>query len=75
MIDYEAFAQMILDQMASDPRFAGREPDIETLTAAVQARLPGIRVNHVGADGKVKESAVVRLGGDLNLRFVKVPTK
>jgi len=73
MIDYDALVQIVLDQMATDPRFAGQ--DIETLTAEVQRRLPGIRVNHIGADGKVKESALVKLGGDLNLRFIKVPTK
>ena len=64
---------MLQSRMATDPRFAGQ--DIEIITAEVQARLPGIRVNHIGSDGKVKESATVRLGGDLNLRFMKVPTK
>lgn len=73
VIDYETLVQMLKSELATDPRFTGQ--DIEAITAEVQARLPGIRVNHIGGDGKVKESATVRLGGDLNLRFIKVPTK
>jgi len=68
-VDYELLVDAVMARLMNDDEL------LSILAPRIQSRLDGIRVNHIGANGETKESAIAQLGGDLNLRFSKVKAK
>tara|TARA_Y100001951_G_C11158557_1_gene193417 strand:- start:276 stop:581 length:306 start_codon:yes stop_codon:yes gene_type:complete len=80
-VDYELLAQKVLELLAEDARFKGKdgvngkdgkdanELDLDTLSKEVDKRLPPLTIQIVDREGKVLSSASRRLGEKLQILF------
>ena len=83
-VDYELLAQTVLELLAEDARFKGKdgvngkdgtdgkdasELDLDTLSKEVDKRLPPLTIQIVDREGKVLSSASRRLGEKLQILF------
>ena len=67
-VDYDRLVDAVIQRLLTDDQL------LAALAPRIQSRLDGIRVNNISTAGQTIDSGVVKLGGELDLRF-KVPHK
>jgi hypothetical protein len=68
-VNYDILVEALVQRLLADDDL------LAALAPRIQARLDGIRVNNKSPTGEIIDSGVVKLGGELDLQFLKASSK